>query len=190
MSAELKPESSKSTILPQLLLGFAFGMAFGFLLQKGGVAKYNVLMGVLLLEDFTVAKVMLSAVLVGMVGIYFMYRAGMIEFELPVTQYGANIIGGLVFGVGFGLSAYCPGTNAAAIGQGNFDGFAVVAGMIAGSWIFAEASGTLKDTVQTWGDRGKETLPELLNLPRGAVTAVAAVILIALLLALEVMAPR
>ena len=190
MSDESKSASSRSTSSRQLLLGFAFGLAFGFLLQKGGVAKYNVLMGVLLLEDFTVAKVMLSAVLVGMVGIYFMHRTGMVDLDLPPTQYGANIIGGLVFGVGFGLSAYCPGTNAAAIGQGNFDGFAVVAGMIAGSWIFAEASGILKETVQTWGDRGKQTLPELLKLGRGTATAVAAIIMVVLLLALEVMAPR
>ena len=54
----------------QLLLGLVFGIAFGFLLQKGGVGKYHVLIGVLLLRDFTVMKVMLSAILVGMVGIY------------------------------------------------------------------------------------------------------------------------
>lgn len=190
MSTEPKPETSKSTSPAQLLLGFAFGVAFGFLLQKGGVAKYHVLMGVLVLEDFTVVKVMLTAVLVGMGGIYVMHRGGMIALELPVTQYGANIIGGLVFGIGFGLSAYCPGTNAAAIGQGNFDGFAVVAGMLAGSWIFAEASGTLKETIQTWGDRGKQTLPELLNLRRGTVTALVAVMLTVLLVALEWAAPR
>jgi hypothetical protein len=50
---------------PQLTLGFAFGIVFGFLLQKGGVAKYHILIGVLLLEDLTVIKVMLSAIIVG-----------------------------------------------------------------------------------------------------------------------------
>ncbi|HPJ48542.1 MAG TPA: hypothetical protein PK162_06635 [Synergistales bacterium] len=58
--------------IPQLLWGLAFGIAFGFLLQKGGVTKYDIIAGQLLLKDFTVVKVMLSAILTGMVGIYFM----------------------------------------------------------------------------------------------------------------------
>jgi len=174
----------------QLIFGLIFGIVFGFLLQKGGVAKYHVLMGVLLLEDFTVIKVMMTAVLVGMVGVYVMHRMGMVEFHLTPTRYGANIIGGLIFGAGFGLSGYCPGTNAAAIGQGNFDGFAVIAGLMAGSWLFAEASGRMKDTVQTWGDRGKLTLPELLNLRRGTVTALTAIVLVVLLVVVELLAPR
>jgi uncharacterized protein len=49
-----------------------FGIAFGFLLQKGGATKYDVIVGQLLLTDFTVLKIMLSAVLVGMIGIYAM----------------------------------------------------------------------------------------------------------------------
>ena len=53
----------------QLVLGLLFGVVFGFLLQKGGVGKYEVLIGMLLLRDFTVMKVMLSAVAVGMIGI-------------------------------------------------------------------------------------------------------------------------
>ena len=172
------------------MLGLIFGIVFGFLLQKGGVAKYHILMGVLLLEDFTVIKVMMTAVLVGMAGIYIMHRMGMVELHLPPTRYGGNIIGGLIFGAGFGLSGYCPGTNAAAIGQGNFDGLAVAAGLLAGSWLFAEVSGKMKATVQTWGDRGKLTLPELLNLRRGTVTALTAIALIALLVAVELLAPR
>lgn len=54
----------------QLVLGLSFGINFGFLLQKGGVAKYDVLLGALLLTDFTVMKIMLAAILVGMVGIF------------------------------------------------------------------------------------------------------------------------
>jgi len=186
----IEKNSSAGDGFRQLILGLIFGIAFGFLLQKGGVAKYHILMGVLLLEDFTVIKVMMTAVLVGMIGIYVMHRMGMVEFHLTHTRYGANIIGGLIFGSGFGLSGYCPGTNAAAIGQGNYDGFAVIAGLLAGSWLFAEASGRMKDTVQTWGDRGKLTLPELLELGRGTVTVLTAIILVVLLVALELLTPR
>jgi len=56
----------------QLGIGFGTGIFFGFLLQKGGVTNYDVILGQLLLTDFTVVKIMLSAVITGMVGIYLL----------------------------------------------------------------------------------------------------------------------
>lgn len=94
-----------------LMLGIVFGIVFGFLLQKGGAAKYHVLIGQLLLQDFTVLKIMMSAVVVGALGIHFMHRVGLVEMHIKPTRYASNIIGGLVFGVGFALAAYCPGTG-------------------------------------------------------------------------------
>ena len=108
----------------QLALGLLFGVVFGFLLQKGGVAKYHVLLGVLLLEDFTVIKVMLSAIVVGMLGVFTLHAMGLVELHIKPTRYAANILGGLLFGVGFALMGYCPGTGAAALGQGNYDAIA------------------------------------------------------------------
>jgi len=150
----------------QLLLGLLFGVVFGFLLQKAGVAKYHILMGQLLLTDFTVLKVMMSAVIVGMLGVHFMHAANLVELHIKPTRYLANCLGGLLFGVGFALSAYCPGTGAAAIGQGNIDAIAMVAGMIAGSYLFAEASGYLSRVVEPIGERGKLTLADVVTLPR------------------------
>ena len=143
----------------QLALGLLFGLAFGFLLQKGGVAKYHVLIGVLLLEDFTVIKVMLSAIVVGMIGVFALYALGLVKLHIKPTRYAANILGGLMFGVGFALLSYCPGTGAAALGQGNFDALAGVLGLMAGSYLYAESSGCLGRTVLKWGDRGKLMLP-------------------------------
>ena len=170
----------------QIVSGFAFGIIFGFLLQKGGVAKYHILMGVLLLEDFTVIKVMLAAILVGMIGVLTLNRLGKVELQLKPTRYAANIVGGLIFGVGFALSGYCPGTGAAALGQGNFDAIAVMVGMMSGSLIFAEMSGFLNKTINTWGDRGELTLPELIRVPRMPFMAVVGVVMVVALVALEV----
>lgn len=163
-----KEESSswKKVALPIL-----FGLAFGFLLQKAGVAKYHVLVGVLLFQDATVIKVMLSAILVGMMGLFLLQRLGKTEPKIKPTRYGANIIGGLVFGAGFALSGYCPGTGAAALGQMNWDALFMIAGMIVGSYLFAEVSEWLSKTVQRWGDRGKITLPEILAVPGPAFLA-------------------
>ena len=159
-SPEKKEFSSK-----QLLLGAFFGVIFGFLLQKGGVAKYHVLIGALLLEDFTVIKVMLSAIIVGSIGIFTLQSFGLVKLHVKPTRYAANILGGLLFGVGFALMGYCPGTGAAALGQGNWDASAAVLGLMAGSYIYAELSGKLDKTVMKWGDRGKLMLPELVRMP-------------------------
>ena len=148
----------------QLLLGAFFGVIFGFLLQKGGVAKYHVLLGVLLLEDFTVVKVMLTAIIVGSVGIFSLHALGLVKLHIKPTHYAANIIGGLLFGIGFALLGYCPGTGAAALGQGNWDAIAGVFGLMVGSYLFAESSGWLGNTVMKWGDRGKLMLPELVHM--------------------------
>lgn len=169
----------------QLALGLLFGLAFGFLLQKGGVAKYHVLMGVLLLEDFTVVKVMLSAVVVGMVGIFSLYALGLVKLHVKPTRYAANVIGGLVFGVGFALLGYCPGTGAAAVGQGNFDAVAGVLGLTTGSYLYAEMSGLLGKTVMTWGDRGKLMLPELVRVSVATFVLVLAPLLVFVLVVLD-----
>lgn len=158
-----------------------FGLLFGFLLQKGGVAKFNVLIGALLLEDWTVVKVMMSAILVGMLGVFTLHWLGKVNLHINPTRIGANIVGGLIFGVGFALIAYCPGTGAAALGQGNWDAIFGMLGLIAGSYLYAELSGWLTRTVETWGNKGKLMLPELFHVRRAPFIAGFAVFLILLL---------
>jgi uncharacterized protein len=161
-----QPESPVAAA-PQLMAGVLFGLAFGFLLQKGGVGKFNVLIGQLLLQDFTVAKVMLTAIVVGMVGVFTLHHFGKVNLHLKPTRIGANVIGGLLFGAGFALLGYCPGTVAVALGQGSWDALFGMAGLVAGSWIFAELLRMEQATVEKWGDLGKVMLPDLLHIPRG-----------------------
>ena len=179
------PPTSQSSSGKQLALGLLFGLAFGFLLQKGGVAKYHVLIGVLLLEDFTVIKVMLSAIVVGMIGVFGLYALGLVKLHIKPTRYAANILGGLMFGVGFALLSYCPGTGAAALGQGNFDALAGVLGLMVGSYLYAEASGLLGRTILKWGDRGKLMLPELVRVSPTTFVLVFASLLVVVLVVLE-----
>lgn len=159
----------------------AFGLAFGFLLQKGGVAKYEVLIGQLLLQDYTVVRVMLTAIVVGTLGVFVLHRLGMVELHVKPTRYAANIVGGLLFGVGFALAGYCPGTGAAALGQGNYDAAAVIVGMMAGSYAFALVSNWSARTLERWGERGPMTFPELLHVRHlPAAMALAGVLLVVL----------
>ncbi len=167
------------------LMAVIFGIAFGFLLQKGGVGKYNVLLGQLLLQDFTVSKIMLTAIVVGMVGVFALHHFAKANLHIKPTRIGAQIIGGTLFGIGFALIAYCPGTGTAALGQGSWDVLFGIAGLIIGSYLFAEMSGWLKRTVETWGDKGKLMLPDLLHIPRGVFVPLFALILIIGLFLLE-----
>jgi hypothetical protein len=169
----------------KLVSAILFGLAFGFLLQKGGVGKYNVLLGQLLLQDFTVAKIMMTAIVVGMAGVFTLHYFAKVNLHLHPTKVGAQTIGGLIFGAGFALIAYCPGTGAAALGQGSWDVLFGIAGLIAGSYLYAELSGWLKQTVEKWGDKGKVMLPDLLHIPRGAFVPGFGLVLLAALFALQ-----
>lgn len=149
----------------QIVLGLLFGICFGFLLQKGGVTDYNVIEGQLLLTDFTVMKVMLSAVIVGMVGFHMLKHYGYVRPHAAEGTIGANAIGGLIFGAGFALLGYCPGTVAGAIGTGALDALAGgMLGMVIGAGLFAEAYPKLRDTILRRGPFPSVTVPEFLHI--------------------------
>ena len=174
----------------QLLAGAIFGVIFGFLLQKGGVAKYHILIGSLLLEDFTVMKVMLTAIIVGGIGVFSFHALGLVKLDIKPTRYAANIIGGLVFGIGFGLLGYCPGTGAAALGQGNWDVLAGIVGLLLGSYLFAELSSALGKTINKWGERGELFLNELFGMRRPAFLLIWIPLLVIVVLAIDRIAVR
>jgi len=189
----LKPEANRTplaTPISELLTGALFGLAFGFLLQKGGVGKYHVVIGQLLLQDWTVAKIIITAIVVGKLGVFTLHHFAKVNLHIEPTRIGANIIGGLLFGAGFALVGYCPGTAAAALGQGNWDALFGMAGLIAGSWMFAELSGWTKRTIETWGDLGKVLLFDLLHVPRSMFVIGLAVALTTLLVLLEQFSTR
>jgi uncharacterized membrane protein YedE/YeeE len=147
-----------------LIYGLVTGVFFGFFLQKGRVLRYDKQLGALRLMDMTIVKFMLSTVLVGMVGIYLLKDMGLVKLSIKSTNLGANIIGGLVFGAGWGLLGYCPGTSAGALGEGRWDALWGIIGMLVGAAIFAEVYSSLKTNILTWGNLGEITLPQVLGL--------------------------
>jgi uncharacterized protein len=155
-----------------LLWGLVTGVLFGFLLQKARVLRYDKQLGALRLIDMTIVKFMLSTVLVGMVGIYLLGDLGLVVLKPKAAVLGANIIGGLIFGVGWGLVGYCPGTSLGALGEGRWDAIWAILGMIFGAGLFAEVYPGLKRTVMVWGDLGKITLPQVLGVNHWLIIAV------------------
>lgn len=147
-----------------LIYGLVTGILFGFLLQKGRVLRYDKQLGALRLIDMTIVKFMLSAVLVGMAGVYLLNDLGLAKLSIKPMIVGGVVIGGLTFGVGWGLLGYCPGTSLGAFGEGRWDSLFGIVGMLCGAALYAEAYPTMKATVLTWGDFGKVTLPQVLGL--------------------------
>ncbi len=165
----------------QLVLGLLSGIVFGFLLQKGGVTDYNVIIGQLLLTDFTVLRVMLSAVLAGMIGVYALKGLGFADLHCRPGSVGGTVIGGLIFGAGFALLGYCPGTAAGAAGTGAIDALAGMIGIVIGAGLFARFYPALDRAVLRKGAFPALTVPELLGIRPGLVVVLVAAILAGML---------
>lgn len=146
-----------------LIFGLITGILFGVLLQRAEVIRYDRQLGALLFKDMTIMKFMLTTILVGMVGVYILADLGLAKLSLKPLILGGNILGGLIFGAGWAMLGYCPGTAGAALGEGRIDALAGMAGMLLGAALFAEAYPALKASVLTWGNYGKVTLPQLLD---------------------------
>jgi YeeE/YedE family (DUF395). len=147
-----------------LLFGLITGILFGVLLQRAEVIRYDRQLGALLLKDMTIVKFMLSTILVGMVGVYLLVDLEMAKLSIKPLILGGTVIGGLLFGVGWGLLGYCPGTAGAALGEGRMDALSGMVGMLVGAAAYAEVYPALKVTVLTWGDYGKLTIPTALGI--------------------------
>lgn len=142
-----------------LLLGAITGFLFGFLLQKGGVTRFNVILGQFLFKDFTVLKIMLTATFVGGIGIYGMRAMGWdVPLHIKNAALVGNVVGGLIFGVGMAVLGYCPGTGVAAMGDGSRHAIFGVLGMLVGAALYAEAYPWMKSEVLGIVDMGKATL--------------------------------
>jgi uncharacterized membrane protein YedE/YeeE len=149
--------------MKMLIYGLVTGILFGFLLQKGRVLRYDKQLGALRFMDMTIVKFMLSTILVGMVGIYLLKDLGLVKLSVKPTNLGANIVGGLIFGAGWGLLGYCPGTSAGAVGEGRWDALWGILGMLVGAGLYAECYPGLEKTILGWGNLGKITWPQVIG---------------------------
>jgi thiosulfate/3-mercaptopyruvate sulfurtransferase len=120
----------------------AIGAAFGFLLERAGFGSSRKLAGVFYFRDMTVVKVMFSALLTAMIGLGLLRGLGVVgpgQLHVLETAFGGQIVGGLIFGVGFVVGGWCPGTAAAGVGAGKVDALAFLFGGTIGAVVFNEA---------------------------------------------------
>lgn len=168
-----------------LWLAPLFGLAFGWLLERGRVLDYNVIVNQLRLRDFTVLKVMLTAVVVGGIGVFVLVQMGEARWHLRDANMGGVVLGGLLFGVGMAIYGYCPGTGLAAAATGRTHALAGVLGMIAGAIAYAYAFEWLRGTVLAWWNLGRVTLADITGQPLWVLYAALAVVALGVFAAIE-----
>ncbi|MCX7927026.1 MAG: YeeE/YedE family protein [Candidatus Omnitrophica bacterium] len=168
------------------LIGLATGVVFGFLLQKSRVLRFEKQISFLLLKDMTILKVMLSAVIVGMIGIYFFKDVGIaITFKHKAMNLGAVLIGSLLFGCGWALGGFCPGTSLGALGEGRFHALWVILGMLSGAALFAEVYPLLKKSVLSWKNWGNISLMDVTGLNHWVIISILVIIFVLILFAIK-----
>ena len=130
------------------------------------------------LKDMTIFKFMLSAILVGMVGILLLSEMEIIKISHKAMNLGAVVIGGGLFGVGWSIMRFCPGTSIGAVGEGRWHAVFAILGMVAGAAIYAELYPFFKSTVLAWKDFGKIGLPETLGVSSWVIVPVFWIVII------------
>lgn len=157
------------SVIADLALAVLLGIGFGFCLERAGFGSARKLTAVFYLFDMSVVKVMLTAIVTAMVGLFVLSAAGMIEISnlyIEPTSYAAQLLGGLLFGAGFIIGGYCPGTSVAAMATGKKDGIVFALGMLAGVMAYAEFTPGVEAWIKATSS-GELTLPGLTGIGMG-----------------------
>ncbi len=163
-----------------LILAFAIGIGFGFFLERAGFGSGRKLAAQFYFTDLTVFKVMFTAIITAMLGIFWLSWIGFMDLSqvyLTPTYILPQTIGGLILGIGFVIGGYCPGTSCVAAATGKIDGMIYLLGIFFGIFVFGEMFPMLESFYNSTS-MGQITLSQLLNIPYGVL--VFAVVLMAI----------
>jgi len=147
-----------------LFIGFLIGCAFGTILFLGGASSYRRIMGTLLLKDMWIIKLMMTAIGVGTLGIYLLDLGGLANMSIKPAYVWGVLIGGLVFGIGWAVSGYCPGTCIVGAAEGKKDALFTVLGALTGAFLFSLSFPYLESTLIEPANYGKVTLESMLGI--------------------------
>jgi len=142
-----------------LFIGFLIGCAFGAILYLGGATSYRRILGTLLLRDMWIIKLMATAIGVGTLGIYALDYAGLAHMSVKPAHVIAVAVGGAVFGIGWALSGYCPGTCVVGASEGKKDAIFTVLGALVGTLVFSLVYPAIEPVLLAPANFGSITLP-------------------------------
>jgi uncharacterized membrane protein YedE/YeeE len=154
-----------------LLIAFVIGIGFGFFLERGGLGSSTKLAAQFYFKDMTVFKVMFTAIITAMLGLFWLSWFGLLNLSLVYvnpTYVFPQLFGGLIFGVGFVTGGLCPGTSCVSLATGKLDGLILLIGILFGIFVFGELFSSISELLYT-SSLGQITIFELFNLPQGIV---------------------
>jgi uncharacterized protein len=165
-----------------LVIAVAIGFLFGFVLERAGFGDARNLTNIFYFRDMRVLKVMFSALVTAMLGLIILNLLGLFDYSVLVdytllkTYIWPQLVGGILFGLGFVIGGYCPGTAVVGVTSGKLDAVVFLVGMIVGIWVFA-AGFPLWGSFYMSSDLGRLTLWQAFGLPKEvmalAITAMA-----------------
>ncbi|MFT5482602.1 MAG: putative membrane protein YedE/YeeE [Halieaceae bacterium] len=147
-----------------LFIGFAIGCIFGAILFLGGASSYRKILGTLLLRDMSIIKLMMTAIGVGTLGVYLLDTGGLANMSIKPAYVWGIIAGGIIFGIGWAVSGYCPGTCVVGAAEGKKDAIFTVLGAFVGAFIFSLAYPYLETALIEPANFGKVTFETLLGI--------------------------
>lgn len=161
LAAAVPPVTGASALFAAVLLGAVFGV----LLHRGGVACHAVIVNQFRFRDFTVLKIMLTAIVVGGVGVLALNAAGLANQHIKAANLLGIVLGAGIFGVGMVTLGYCPGTAIAAAAGGSAHALVGLAGAILGGVAYAFAFPWISRVILPVGALGKVRLPDVTGVP-------------------------
>ena len=170
-----------------LVIAFLIGIGFGFALERGGFGNSRILAAQFYFSNMRVLKVMFTAIVTAMIGLFYFAWAGWLDLSLVYigdTFILPQIIGGLILGIGFVIGGYCPGTSIVSVSTGRSDGISFLIGIFFGIFVFGEIFPLIENFYNST-NMGRVTLPEFLGLSYGTVVFVVVVMALAAFAAAE-----
>lgn len=144
----------------KLLLGLVLGAAFGAALQLSGASSHTKITDALRLKDLTIMKLILTGIGVGLIGVHLLDMFGLAHMNVKDLYLPGLLVAGLIFGVGFAVSGYCPGTALAAAAEGKLDALVTILGGLLGALVFAFLFPNLETYLVSFGKYGPVTIHE------------------------------
>ncbi len=167
-----------------LIVSLITGVLFGFVLERAGFADSRTLTNIFYFRDMRVLRVMFSALTTAMVGLIVLSWLGLFDYSILLkysllkTYLWPQLVGGILFGLGFVIGGYCPGTAMVGVTSGKVDAIVFLGGMIVGIYVFAAGfpvwSGFYKSA-----DLGRLTLWQVFNVPMSVMAALIVVMALA-----------
>jgi uncharacterized membrane protein YedE/YeeE len=174
------------------LLAGLIGVAFGFWLERAGFGSSRKLTSIFYLRDFAVFQVMFTAIVTALLGLRVLVVLGAVDaaavYQME-TFLPPQIVGGLIFGVGFVMGGWCPGTALVGTASGKGDALVFLGGAGLGSLVYASLWPSIEGFA-TSGACGVCTLPETLGLSPGVTTLLVVLMALAAFAGVEALAAR